>query len=89
MPRPRAIRGASSTPDGSRIMDKENSINLAGVLCLAQFVIPMSEGTRIVLTLALAALLGRAVWLLVTPTWAKYPATVGALTALALIVVAR
>ncbi len=70
-------------------MDKEKTINTAGALWLAQMVLPMSDGTRIILTLALAALVGRMAWTWMRPRWARYPATVAALAVLALIVIPR
>ena len=70
-------------------MDKENRLNTAAALWLAQLVIPMSETTRLILSAALVAVVARMVWLWVKPTWARYPAMVGALSVLALLMMPR
>ncbi len=70
-------------------MDRENKINVAGALWLAQLVIPMSETTRLVLSVALGALIARMAWTWVKPAWARYPATVAALAVLALLVMPK
>lgn len=70
-------------------MEKENRLNTAGALWLAQMVIPMSEPTRWVLIAALAAVLGRMVWQWVRPRWARYPATVAAIAVLVLLVMPK
>jgi len=70
-------------------MDKENRLNTAGALWLAQMVIPMSEATRLILSAALAALIARMVWTWVKPNWARFPATVVAVAVLALLVIPK
>lgn len=70
-----------------RGVEHENKLNLAGALWLAQMVFPMSEIPRIVLSVALGALVARIAWLWVQPSWARYPAAVGALAVLTLLLI--
>ena len=70
-------------------MRKERELNTALAVFLADKVFPMSPETHLILSLALAGIVARMVWGWVRPTWARYPATVGALTVLALLLVPR
>jgi hypothetical protein len=67
-------------------MNRERELNTAMAVFLADKVFEMTPAAHVVLALALAALIGRMVWTWVRPTWARYPATVGAVTVLALLV---
>jgi hypothetical protein len=42
-----------------------------------------------ILSLALAAILARLIWIWVRPNWARYPATVASLAILALLLIPR
>ena len=67
-------------------MTKENGLNTAIAVFLADKVFPMSPEIHLILTVALGALIGRLVWTWISPTWARYPATVTALAALSVLV---
>ena len=70
-------------------MDRERELNTAIAVFLADKVFEMNSAAHVVLALALAALVGRMVWTWIRPTWARYPATVVALTILALVLLPR
>jgi hypothetical protein len=70
-------------------MDKERELNTAIAVWLADKVFAVSPAMHWILTLALAAVVSRLVWRWVQPRWARYPATVGALTVLALLMAPR
>jgi hypothetical protein len=69
-------------------MDREKRLNSAVAVFLADKVFDMSPAAHWILSLALAAILGRLVWSWVRPKWARYPATVTALAVLALLLAA-
>jgi hypothetical protein len=70
-------------------MNKERELNTAMAVFLADKVFEMTPAAHVVLALALAALIGRMVWTWTRPAWARYPATVAALMALALLTIPK